>query len=89
MRKIEEAMCAAVKERRNWESGNTRVKVHDGGNWVKVFLHGNLIYTDCQESGERSFTLAGYDTQTARNRCRALGADTKVMRRDKNAWFNF
>ena len=27
MRKIEEAMCAAVKERRYWKSGNTEVNV--------------------------------------------------------------
>lgn len=75
MRKIEEAMCEAVKNRKNFERSNTRVQVRDGGNWVKVFLHDNLIYTSCQESGKAQFTLAGWDTNTTRSRLRALGVD--------------
>ena len=96
MRKIEQAMCAAVKERRNWSCGNTRVQVRDGGNWVKVFLFDNLIFTDCQESGERRFTLAGWNSNTTRSRLNALGCD--VAQRnwlpyhngkqiDKNKWY--
>jgi hypothetical protein len=73
MRKIEEQMVAAVNERRNWSSGNTRVEVRDGGNWVKVYLHENLIYTECMESGEKRFTMAGWDTNTTRSRLNALG----------------
>ena len=74
MRKIEEAMCAAVKERRNWQSGNTRVEVKDGGNWVKVYLWDNLIYTECREDNDaKRFTLAGWNTNTTRSRLNALG----------------
>ena len=73
MRKIEKAMCAAVKERRNWQSGNTRVEVKDGGNLVKVYLWDNLIYTECLEDGVKRFTLAGWNTNTTRSRLNALG----------------
>ena len=73
MRKIEKAMCAAVKERRNWQSGNTRVEVKDGGNLVKVYLWDNLIYTECLENGVKRFTLAGWNTNTTRSRLNALG----------------
>lgn len=77
-------MCAAVEARRNWSCGNTRVQVRDGGNWVKVFLFDNLIYTDCQESGERRFTLAGWNTTTTRNRLNALGVGVST-RKDRNS----
>ena len=36
MRKIEEAMCAAVKERRYWKSGNTEVNVEKPRTIVEV-----------------------------------------------------
>ena len=36
MRKIEEAMCAAVKERMYWESGNTEVNVEKPSTIVEV-----------------------------------------------------
>lgn len=85
MRKIEEAMCAAVKERRNWQSGNTRVQVKDGGNWVKVYLWDNLIYTECREDGAKRFTLAGWNTNTTRSRLRALGVD--VCQKDYRAYY--
>lgn len=77
MSKIEEAMRDAVKARTNWQSGNTSVVVSDGGNWVKVMLHGNLIYADSQESGECMFTLAGWNTNVTRSRLRALGIDVR------------
>lgn len=86
MRKIEEAMCAAVKERRNWQSGNTRVQVKDGGNWVKVYLWDNLIYTECNEDGAKRFTLAGWNTNTTRSRLNALGVG--VTQRNWMPYYN-
>ena len=47
MRKIDEAMCAAVKERRYWKSGNTEVNVrmdYLGMAHIEVRLHGNMIW---------------------------------------------
>lgn len=76
MRKIEKEMLAAVRERRNWSSGNTSVNVVD--NVVRVHLHGNHIYSD--NMGCKSFTLAGWVSNTTISRLRALGVD--VYRKD-------
>ena len=87
MRKIEEAMCAAVKERMDWRGGNTTVK-NDGSGFMFVFLYDNLIATISGTVG--SFTLAGHNTKTTRSRLAALGVkfDRKVMYRD-DSWYNF
>lgn len=69
-------MLAAVCERRNWSSGNTSVNVTD--NVVRVSLHGNHIYSD--NMGCKSFTLAGWVSNTTISRLRALGVD--VYRKD-------
>ena len=47
MRQIEKQMLAALKERRNWRSGNTEVSVRTdiyGCNHIEVRLHDNLIF---------------------------------------------
>ena len=72
-------MCAAVKERKNWKSGNTSVSIRKstrGGVEVEVYLHNNKIYEAYENlSGcyERYFTLAGWNTNTTRSRMNALG----------------
>lgn len=38
MKKIEEAMCEAVKNRKDWKLSNTEVISNDGSDWVKVFF---------------------------------------------------
>lgn len=102
-RNIDKAMLAAVCRRENWKCSNTRVEVSSDKNIVKVFLHDNLIYK-C-EGVRESFTLAGWDTLTTRNRLRTLGVnlfhkDKKCYASkcksganeteiDKNEWYNF
>ena len=86
MRKIEEAMCAAVKERIDWRGGNTTVK-NDGSGFMFVFLHDNLIATISGTVG--SFTLAGYDTKTTRSRLRALGVKDFNQVKNKKGWYSF
>ena len=76
MRKIDKEMLAAVCERRNWSSDNTSVRVD--GNVVRVYLFGNHIYSD--NMGCKSFTLAGWVSNTTISRLRALGVD--VYRKD-------
>ena len=76
MRKIEKEMLVAVCERRNWSSGNT--SVHTDGNVVRVYLHSNHIYSDSM--GCKSFSLAGWVSNTTMSRLRALGVD--VYRKD-------
>jgi len=76
MRKIKEAMCAAVKERRYWKSGNIEVNVRKdayGFEHVEVRLHGNLIWKWNEAEDMTEFTLAGWNTNTTRSRLNALG----------------
>lgn len=101
MRQIDKDMLQAVCEHGNWHCDNTQVT--NNGNVVRVFLHGNLIYEDDGE--QESFTLAGWDTLTTRNRLRALGANifhkngkiyaskcssgANAIEINKNDWYNF
>lgn len=99
MRKIEQAMCEAVKNRKNMEKRNTKVvskSIGFGCHYITVFLHDNLIYryNEAEDWGE--FTLAGLDTNVTRNRLRALGVNlTRCggvtyyggMVVDKNKWY--
>ena len=69
MRKIEEQMNAAIRENRNWSSGNTSVTTSDDG-VSNVYLHGNLIAT----VDDDSLTLfdGGWQTVTTKSRLNAL-----------------
>lgn len=78
MKKIEEQMCRAVREHRNWSKGNTRVTITDNGNGVSVYLYDNCIYS--KVFNHASFTLAGWNTATTRSRLKALGIN--VYQRD-------
>ena len=84
MRKIEEAMCAAVRARKNWEESNTRVEVFNGE--VTVYLHGNAIFRIVD--GVKYWTFAGWPTMTTKSRLRALGVDYKNNARDYSGlWY--
>lgn len=73
MKKIEEAMCAAIKAHKNWSKSNTRVT--SVGDLMHVYLFDNCIAVCTYRCGvlRGQFTLAGYNTMTTRNRLRALG----------------
>ena len=86
MRKIEEAMCAAVKARTNWASGNTTVK-NAGNGLMFVYLFDNLIATISGTVG--SFTLAGWNTKATRSRLRALGVKDFKQVKDDECWYDF
>lgn len=74
MRKIEKAMIAAVKARKEWKSGNTWVTVKGDG-MVQVYLHDNLI----ANIPEHTMPIAHnsnwqtWPTRTTASRLRALG----------------
>jgi len=76
MRKVEKEMLEAVRERKNWSSGNTRVQV--AGNALRVFLFENHIYSD--NMGCKSFSLAGWTSPTTISRLRALGVDVCIKK---------
>ena len=96
MRNIERNVVTAVRNCLNYKSGNTRVEVvnNEGVKNVFVYLFGKLIYKIV--NGDEFFTLAGWNTQTTRNRLHALGVDVNQknfapiyngVEIDTNAWY--
>lgn len=71
MRQIEKNMVNAVNGRYNFKSGNTRVEIFDED--TLVLLHENYIF--CIVDGIKYFSLAGWNTNTARSRLNALGVE--------------
>ena len=75
MRVIEKKMVVAIKQGRNFTSGNTHVKIDF--NTAHVFLHGNHIATVINEGTPivNLDTLRAYPTPTTKSRLRALGVE--------------
>lgn len=89
-----ENMCAAVRAHKEYKCGNTWVLVNDYVS-VFVFLHGNCIYSEVD--GKKSFSLAGWNTNTTRSRLNALGVSVSQKNFapmyngkeiDCNKWYN-
>lgn len=70
MRKIERQMNAAIRERRDWQSANTRVEFEQGNSISRVFLHGNKI----AEIGDNFIRLfdGGWQSNTTKSRLNAI-----------------
>lgn len=85
MRKIENAMCEAIKNRTNWKEINTRVEVFNGDE-ITVYLHENAIFRIID--GVKYWTFAGWPTKTTKSRLRALGIDYKNGGHDVDAWYD-
>ena len=68
MRKIEREMNAAIRDSRDWKSGNTEVHFHDGVSFV--FLHGNCI-AQVKENSIRLFD-GGWQSNTTKSRLNAI-----------------
>ena len=70
MRKIETAMCNAVKHCKDWQSANTSVHYNAEDGISIVRLHGNKI----AEVGENSITVfdGGWQSVTTKSRLNAL-----------------
>tara|TARA_B100001113_G_scaffold344364_1_gene332733 strand:+ start:842 stop:1156 length:315 start_codon:yes stop_codon:yes gene_type:complete len=69
MRKIEEQMNRAIRNRQRWQSGNTSVIIgHE--NEVDVYLHGNHIAT-VSPNAIRIFD-GGWQSNTTKSRLNAL-----------------
>lgn len=73
MRKIEEQMIQAIKERKDFSKSNTKVIVYK--NTAKVFLHGNLIAVYSYRSNKTMYSSAGWQTNTTKSRLNALGGN--------------
>jgi hypothetical protein len=70
MRKIESQMNAAISNRQDWKSANTRVEFEQGNSISRVFLHGNKI----AEVGDNFITLfdGGWQSNTTKSRLNAI-----------------
>jgi len=70
MRKIETQMNSAIRSRRDWHSGNTRVEITEDQTAI-VYLHGNKI-AEIDETNVRLFDGGGYQTVTTKSRLNAI-----------------
>ena len=88
MRKIEEEMLKAFKERREWRCRNTTIKLI--GDFVCVYLYGYLIAMK-NINNEVKYSLAQHNTYTTRSRLRALGCNVTSKKntpyRDGKVWY--
>jgi hypothetical protein len=86
MRKIEQAMLNAIREKRDWRSGNTEVvrvpelKYPNQPAKVAVYLHGNEI-AEVWDNGQvvpNGPTFRDWPTATTRSRLCALGINASI-----------
>ena len=70
MRKIERQMNAAITNKIDWSSANTRVEYEQGNCISRVYLHGNKI----AEVGDNSVRLfdGGFQSVTTKSRLNAI-----------------
>ena len=69
MRKIETQMNKAIRSRKDWKSGNTRVEITED-NKAFVYLHGNKIAVVDEENVQ--IFDGGYQTVTTKSRLNAI-----------------
>jgi hypothetical protein len=77
MRKITKQAALALMSNKTWRSGNTKVVNK------KLYLHNNLI-ASIEDSNTTIFTLAGWNTNTTRERL--LAADIRVYTKKGQAY---
>ena len=70
MRKIEQEMITAIKERKSYRKDNTVVNVNLNNDIVRVYLHNSLIaeITD----GTLYISNCGYQTKTTKSRLNSI-----------------
>ena len=69
MRKIETQMNSAIRSRRDWHSGNTRVEITEDKSAL-VYLHGNLI-ANVEDNLVQIFD-GGWQSNTTKSRLNAI-----------------
>jgi hypothetical protein len=89
MRKIELQMNAAIANRCDWKSANTRVEFEQGNSISRVYLHGNKI----AEVGDRFIRLfdGGHQSNTTKSRLNAIlrahGLEGECVFQKNWTWF--
>ena len=69
MRKIETQMNTAIRSRKDWQSGNTRVEITED-NKAFVYLHGNKIAVVDEENVQ--LFDGGWQSNTTKSRLNAI-----------------
>lgn len=95
MRKVEEEMLYAVRNRQSMGNGSTTVRYIPNENDFEIdpskearseiLLHGNLIATYWYNTSELEVNMTvykSYPTNTTKSRLKALGADINELNRD-------
>lgn len=72
MRKIEQQMIHAIRERKDFSSGNTKVVHSESGKYFQVYLHGNMIANGCHDSGTIAVFDCGYRSNTTKSRLNTI-----------------
>ena len=70
MRKIEQQMQNAIRNRKNWSSSNTSVSIDEDG-FTSIRLHGNRI-AEIEPNGDIILSSCGWDTPTTKSRLNAI-----------------
>ena len=70
MRKIEQQMCDAISNNKNWKSGNTSVHFSEEYGSSTVYLHDNLIAIVSDNDVE--IFDGGWQTNTTKSRLNAI-----------------
>lgn len=83
MRLVEKQMLDAIRNRKDFCSGNTMVSVN--GFLVFVYLHGNCIFGMNYKTHVKAYNSCGWRTPTTKSRLNALGAD--IYQKDK-VWYH-
>ena len=76
MRKIEQQMQTAIRNRMNWSKSNTSVEVDSEG-YTDVRLHGNRIAT-INPHGDITLSSCGWETVTTKSRLNAILQEVKT-----------
>ena len=89
MRKIEQQMIEAIKENRNWKSGNTSVCYSADYGTSRVYLHDNLIAI-VSDTDVEVFD-GGWQSNTTKSRlnaiCNTFCVDGEGIFQHKFEWF--
>ena len=89
MRKIEQQMNTAIRNRVNWSGGNTTVMIDpENADQATVYLHGNRIAQVCSEFV--AIFDGGWQSNTTKSRLNALCQEFRPQARvfQKNfVWF--
>lgn len=85
MRKITSQMQSAVYYNEDFKLSNTQVIVKD--NETTVTLHGNEIYNHNRETGVKTYSTCGWESNTSKERLNALLVGNVYISQKNFVWY--